>query len=111
MRRFSCGDLVAGPPQRNDYPAESSCRVTVMLLGGLLLAWFRRARRGFVPQPRGLLNLRARRARVRSSRSLFSLDERLDAGAALVVGELHRRRLHQVGRRRDDRATEAAVLG
>src|SRR3954454_22332557 len=73
--------------------------------------WFRRARRGFVPQPWGLLTLRSRRVRARSSRSLFALDESLDPAAALVVGQLHRRALHQVRRRGDDRATEAAVFG
>src|SRR3954464_14829005 len=42
---------------------------------------------------------------------LLAADEGLHAGAALVVGELHGRGLHEVRRRRDDRATETAVLG
>src|SRR5207245_9867909 len=38
-----------------------------------------------------------------------SLDERLDAIARLVVVDLLRRRLHEVGRGGDERAAEAAV--
>src|SRR5690606_27661296 len=41
----------------------------------------------------------------------LSADEGLDRGATLVVGTLHRRGLHEVRRRRQDRATDAAVLG
>ena len=41
----------------------------------------------------------------------LAADEGLDRGATLVVGALHRRGLHQVRRRREDRATDAAVLG
>src|SRR4051794_26052536 len=102
------GGYAGGLLEMSGGPTSSSRRATqeleVVTPRGYSSPRFRRARRGFVPQPRGLLNLRARRARVRSSRSLFALDEGLDAGTALVVGELHRRRLHQVGRRRDDRA-------
>jgi hypothetical protein len=38
-------------------------------------------------------------------------DERLELGAALVVGTLHGWGLHQVGRRGDEGAADAAVLG
>src|SRR5690606_38108775 len=43
--------------------------------------------------------------------SSLAADERLELGATLLVGDLHRRRLHQVSRGRDDRAADAAVLG
>src|SRR5262245_38902431 len=43
--------------------------------------------------------------------SLPAADGGPQAGAALLVGELHRRGLHEVRRRRDERATDAAVLG
>src|SRR5436190_48948 len=55
---------------------------------------------------------RSRRVTVRKSCwSLLAADEGLHAGAALLVGELDRRRLHEVRRHRDQRATDAAVLG
>src|SRR3954447_4064793 len=38
-------------------------------------------------------------------------DERLDGVAGLAVGVLHRRALHEVGRRRQQRGPHAAVLG
>src|SRR4051794_29725587 len=49
------------------------------------------------------------RAAVRSALDL-AVDEVLDGLAGLVVEVLHRRRLHEVARGRQDRATDAAVL-
>src|SRR6266576_5163919 len=52
--------------------------------------------------------------RNRAPRTLLALDlavdEVLDGLARLVVEVLHRRRLHEVARRRQDRSTDTAVL-
>src|SRR5215475_9574156 len=68
--------------------------------GGALTWWYRTVARG-------------RRAPGGSSGSVLDLvaDERLDGGVRVVVGILHRRRLHEVARRRKDRTGQLAVHG
>ena len=82
--------------------------------GGLLLA-APRGRRGAASPPRPVAGSTLTRTctRHRSSRPLagpaVGADEVLDHLARLVVGELHRRRLLEVGRGRDQRALEPVV--
>jgi hypothetical protein len=63
------------------------------------------------PNTTGVCITRLRPCRASDLAVDLARDEVLDGLLGFVVGVLHGRALHEVGARRQDRATDAAVLG